>query len=246
MPHVFYSLDIDNLIRRYQAGESELKLAREFSVSRNVVRRRLVDAGMTPRTGSQANFLRFARMTKDEIAVLTAPSHNAIRGSHRTERTKVKSAIYRERHPWLGASKSEYVLAQMLLDKRGVNTIPQKAIGIYNVDLAIELPRVAVEVYGGNWHTCPKHTRLHNERTPYILNEGWNIVIVWVSTRSYPLSLRAADYIVAFMQELSLNKPTVSQYRMIRGDGKPMTFPGCQLNGIPAIESATSGDQPEG
>lgn len=222
------NLPDSQIIALYQVGESELALAKWFGVSRNVIRRRILQAGIQPRTGSQANVIRMAKMTVSERKALTIASHQATRGIPKSIESKIKRSRTVESQG-LHISFIEHALASMLRGKGIHNFVLQKAIGIYNVDLAIEEPRLAVEVFGGNWHTSQYHISLHNRRIPYILNEGWSMLIIWVNATRYPLSIAAADYIITYLQELSFNKSCGRQYRVIRGNGQPMPFPGYQF-----------------
>lgn len=229
---------VSEIVSRYISGESVLALSKAFKLERTVIDRRLRQAGVHIRNGSEANIIRMSRMTPAEIIKLTEACHNAVRGSHKSLKAKRNYAITRESRPWLSASLSEYRMSQMLFNM-GVATIPQKAIGVYNVDLAIEKPRIAVEIYGGHWHISQKHIRLHKERTPYILNAGWSLIIVWIDNRANPLRQSAADYIVAFMQSRSLDKTSVSEYRMIRGNGQPVSGCGTDFDYSPLVPCPT-------
>ena len=80
------------------------------------------------------------------------------------------------------SSDSERVLDEML-QAFGHHPVPQKAIGPYNVDLAVG--SVAVEVLGGEWHGYKPR---HRERTEQILDAGWSMVFVW-DTPTYPLAV---------------------------------------------------------
>jgi hypothetical protein len=74
------SLDVPALLARYDAGESVLSLACAFGVSRLVVTRRLEENCITPRSGSEANRLRFARASPEERKALARAAQTALRG----------------------------------------------------------------------------------------------------------------------------------------------------------------------
>lgn len=241
MPNIIEFTNLDDLIRRYQAGESELKLAREFSVSRNVIRKRLIDSGIIPRNGSQANIISMSLMTAEQRKARSAAAHIAVKGRYQTIAERERRATSREAKR-VGMSRTETILAEMLQAK-GINTIPQKAIGMYNVDLAIKKPRIAVEIMGGNWHTTKHHSILHSKRIPYILNQGWNVVIIWVDTRNYPLTINASDYIISFMQSLRFNESKRAQYRVIRGTGEDVPILSSNFNCLTPVECPTSRDK---
>lgn len=113
-------------------------------------------------------------------------------------------------------SPAETKLSNWLHDL-GVDTTPQKAIGPYNCDLATD--SVAVEIFGGKWHGYGDHLSRYPKRCNYILDKGWNLVIVWDHAR-YPLSIQAAHYIAAFIKESRGNPSMRGEYRVIRGNGE--------------------------
>lgn len=128
--------NLDQLISRYQAGESELKLSREFKISRRTIRRRLLNAGIIPRNGSQANVISMSRMSITERQARTAASHIAARGRHQPIAERTMRARARE-FKKLSISPVELTLSDMLRAEGIVNITSQKAIGPYNVDIEI-------------------------------------------------------------------------------------------------------------
>jgi hypothetical protein len=74
-------LPTGEIVTRYISGESELALARAYSVTRAVIARRLREAGITRRSGSEASRLRMARMTPEERKDLARAANEAARGS---------------------------------------------------------------------------------------------------------------------------------------------------------------------
>jgi len=241
MPRIIEIPNLDNLISSYKAGESELKLSREFKVSRNVIRKRLLDAGIKPRTGSEASFIRMSRMSSIERSDLTRASHAAARGRSHSVTERTKRAITRQARG-LGISEAENIFTDMLCSKGIKGIIQQKAIGYYNVDIAIKSPRIAIEIMGGHWHTSQRHIILHHKRVPYILNAGWTMVMIWVDARNYPLTVKAADYVISLLQRLSLNKSSRGEYHVIRGNGQIVPILSSEFNCLPVVESPTSRD----
>lgn len=241
MTRVIEIANLNNLILRYEAGESELKLSREFGIDRGTIRRRLLSAGITPRNGSQANIASMGRMTFEQRQARTAASHIAARGRYHTIAEREMRAATRESKK-LGVSLAETIFVDMLKGRGITNIVQQKAIGVYNVDIAIKSPRIAVEIYGGNWHTCESHAILHSKRTPYILNRGWSMVIIWVDGINYPLTVKAADYVAALVDAFRACEPARSQYRVIRGTGENVSILSSNFNCLAPVESPTSRD----
>lgn len=216
----------DEIAARYIAGESENVLAAAYSTSRQVIRRRLIEAGASIRGQTDANRLLASQRSPEEIARLTAPMHLASRGREKTFKQKCNSAISRERAQ-SHATESERLLASWLTD-RGLSPVLQKAIGPYNIDVAVS--PVAVEIYGGGWHAYGNHAALSRKRFEYILNNSWAAVVVWVSQRDCPLSIAAADYVVSFLEQVRSNPSLIGQYRVILGNGKDVTVEGKNID----------------
>jgi len=231
-------LPIDEIAASYLSGVSEKALADRYGVSRNVIAARLRAAGVSRRTLWEAEQLVHAKRTPEQYRRYVQAAHAAVRGSTRSFEELCMRACTRERKQ-LHASPQELRL-QALLAAQGVRMISQKAIGPYNADLGA-FP-VAVEVFGGNWHAYGRHATRFADRTRYILDQGWNLVIVWTNNRkrrdeAIPISAVAADYIAAFFQESSSDPTIRSQYRVIWGDGQPVPTSGLDLDDIALVPS---------
>lgn len=204
------------IIALYESGVAEWTIAKQFNVSRQVIKRILVNNNITRRTQSEANMLFQSKRTIAEKKASIANAQEWTRGKKLPYEHLCNSAKGIERSK-ANVSTSEKFLFDLLLD-RGIVTIPQKAVGKYNIDLAV-FP-VAIEVFGGGWHASKPN---HIERTRYLLNNGWNVVFVWANVVRNPLSNGVADYIITFLDELSSNPSSISQYRVLRGDGKELS-----------------------
>src|ERR1035437_4363050 len=112
----------------------------------------------------------------------------------------------------------------------------QKAIGAYNTDLFID--PISVELFGGSWHSTNSRSSQHfSDRLRYMLDQGWNQVIIWVDTLKWPMSEVVADYVVAFLEQ-SRSDPTFRrQYRVIFGDGKVVPVAELDINNLTSIPS---------
>jgi very-short-patch-repair endonuclease len=150
-------------------------------------------------------------MTPEQIAAQVAAAHSATKGRKATWDERAKRAATIERNP-PAMSVHEAKFARSL-DRIGVPWRREVAVGIYNLDFT--LGSVGVEILGGEWHAY-KGER-HPRRVKYILGEGWALVYVW-ATSNYPLTRAAAEYCVAFAQEVSRNPALRGEYRVIRGD----------------------------
>jgi very-short-patch-repair endonuclease len=165
-----------------------------------------------------------------------------VRGKVRSEAELLQRAQSRESKGCSIASVYELQLAELLTTQGVQNITLQKAIGKYNVDLAWD--SIAVEIYGGAWHNSGRHAGRFQERTHYILDSGYHLVIIWIiKSANFLLSPNAADYLIAFAESTRANPTLPSQYRVIRGTGD-LLIQGCaQDNDFPMKLTRETGQQ---
>lgn len=219
-------LPMTEIISAYRSGASELALSRQYGVSRGAISKRLIAAGVERRGTKEAGLVRVGGMTVEERKAQALAANKAARKRRVPEIEKFRRALAIE-HRGMHDSGSEGLLRSMILG-HGESAQPQRAIGPYNVDLAM-LP-VAVEVLGGGWHSA-KTT--HTERTPYILDAGWHLVMVWDYEGVSALGPGAADYLVTFVEKVRRNPPATCQYRVITGQGEVLAARGREDNEFP-------------
>lgn len=68
-------IDTKMVVSAYISGDSENAIAKKIGVSRNVIRTRLLDAGVCIRSGSEANVIRFNRATATERKLITSAAN---------------------------------------------------------------------------------------------------------------------------------------------------------------------------
>ena len=211
-----------DIISMFSDGIGIRGIYERLNVSIACVNACLAKHGVKTRNRSEQQFARMARATDDEIAHLVKKAHDATRGRKATNGELIKRALTLESRPSTFDSKGERDLAAMLLD-RGINTIPQKAIGRYNCDLAAY--PVAVEVFGGHWHWHGDHLARTEERVNYMLNQGWTVLMV-ANTETYPITNEVADYISSYIERFRSDPTIACEYRVIWGAGKFTTCGG--------------------
>ncbi len=214
-------LDVDDLVRRYEAGTSNNELAKIFGVSRQVIYRCLRERAVRIRgiTETMASVLskRYATMSKEDRKRFTAAANEAARGRKHSIEERIKRAASNERtkanrstlEVWLGDE----------LTAAGIDFVSTKAVGMYNIDVALTESRVAVEVFGGNWHNSPKHSARFRERTDYLIDSGWLPVIIW-SVKDKPLGVGARDYVISLHQRRCKGEPFDGKEHVIWGTGE--------------------------
>lgn len=128
-------IDLDDLRRRYVAGKSEQLLSFRYGAHRKTIHRYLKKMGIPLRGIAEANLIRMRNLSAAERQELTAAAHEAVRGKRQSPEHQAKIARTREIKQ-LGVSPIEIKLIR-ILRARGLSCTPQKAVGRYNVDVAI-------------------------------------------------------------------------------------------------------------
>lgn len=189
-------------------------------------------------------YLRMSQTSPEERIRLTDAAHAAVRGVRQTDEHRCKIAVNRETsHQWV--SRTETILVEML-NERGIACTQQKAIGRYNVDIALDEFPIIVEIYGGGWHAYGRHAARYPERTKYLLDCGLDVIIIWVDAKVYPLESGAADYIVSVLDKLGSQKPARGKEHMIRGNGQSTSIGQRKFNNLPVIPSSECMDDVTG
>lgn len=226
----------DELLAMYNSGLWKNEIAAKTGISEGLVGKYLVKMGVPlAENRSDAMRLRLERAGPDGRANLVEAAHNAVRGMIRTEQNLINAANGRERVGRFGCTAERDLY--FMLQKRGIDPVPQKALWKYSIDLTIG--NIAVEITGRG--RKPEQIPALIERIKYILNSGFMLIYVWAGT-TIPVETGAADYIVTTIQEASCDPSLVGQYRVIRRDGKLMAA-GCvdddQFTGIFSPVSGT-------
>lgn len=221
----------DDLTTRFKRGDSVLAISEAYGVARGTVARWLDEAGCNQRTASEATTIRMGRLSPDERSRQTQAAHARIQAMERPDDWQEAIARGREHVQYGGrTSPGTDALCRMLTAEKILH-VREKAIGRYNVDIALPTPQIAVEVLGGNWHGSKE---IHRRRTPYILNEGWHMLFVW-ATKGCKVSSGAFKDLVTYAETLRLDPPASSQYRVIRGDGKVVSAGGADDDEFPLV-----------
>ena len=217
MPAKIQAPDADNLIVRYQAGESLKALSDQTQISRRVIARHLSEHGISLRGRSAANTKRMSRLSHSERSTLTSAAHVGRRnmGGVRELNRAINVAYTRERNR-LTQTATERLVMDWLSAHRWTCT-PQKAIGPYNVDLAIDELFVAVEVRYATGPGSPLG-RKHRQRVEHILDAGWHVVYLLINA-NHPLQETAVENLLAWAQTLSSSPSAKRQYLVLWGDG---------------------------
>lgn len=206
-----------DLIERYEAGESLLAAQGRLGISRRTLHKFLTRNGIRIRGRGDGQSIRWGRMTPEQRVAQVAQAHTAARGRVASAGELHMKASIRARNP-IG-SAYEHVLIRLLRD-RGIDCIPQLAVGPYNCDIA-SFP-VAVEIFGGNWHWSGRHILRTPKRVRHFLNAGWHVLMIQVGKidqSSVEVGADVADYVAAHIKSLRSNPTAIREYRVVRGAG---------------------------
>ena len=213
-------IDAACIVERYIAGASEKALADEHHISRTLIRARLLAAGVSPRTRTEAERLKWSVMKRDRFLVerqcrgAWAASTGRVVPLH-TLRAAARMRAQRLSH--IGRYEDALRIA---LRRCGMVAIPQYVVGPYNLDLAIRPARVAVEILTA-YINIAKSAAAH--RIHYLFDHGWSVLILWCPARQgAPKADTLAQHVITFMEATSRNPAVRRQYGVIRGDGQPV------------------------
>lgn len=238
------SIDLAALRDMHDAGISVTEIARNMGVASSVIVDRLSEIGITPRNRSEAMYTRMSHTSTEERRRLTNAAHASVRGVRQTDEHRHKIAVALESSQAM-ATRTEAIFIEML-NSRGITATPQKAIGRYNVDIALDEFPVIVEINSGGWHGAGAHAARYAERTKYLLDCGLSVVVIWINTTNMPLESSAADYVVSIANKLGSQKPVRGEEIMIRGDGQSTSIGQRKFNNLPAVSCSECRDNVTG
>lgn len=160
---------------------------------------------------------------KFDTAYKTKAAHNAVRGMKRTIEDLEKRALGKEKKP-PKMSRWETLFSDWLTSQNIPFTY-SKAFGKYNIDFAIG-DSVAVELYGGAFHSDGRAAARLNDRMTYILNRGWNVYIIWCLSYEKSIFPGCLDDFLVFLKHTGRDEAFRGKYRVIWSDGDPVSFGG--------------------
>lgn len=155
-----------------------------------------------------------------DSAYKTAAAHSAVRGMKRSIEDLERRAISKERLP-SKMSRWEEMFSSWL-SSQNIPFTYSKAVGKYNIDFAIGTS-IAVELYGGAFHSNGRAAARLNDRMRYLLDGGWNVYIIWCLSQEETIFTGCFDDFIAFMKRTSGDKAFRGQYRVIWSDGDPIS-----------------------
>jgi predicted transcriptional regulator len=147
------NIPIECIVRLYGEGVSEKQIAVRFGIDRGTVRRRLVEAGVTPRGRSEAETLKWSRMDAEGRQKQVAAAHASRVGRFEED-------------------------VKAMLGLLGRTADGQVQVGPYFLDLAFHEQAVAVEIETAWSFTLP----VRQKRFKHVFDAGWRVLYVLART----------------------------------------------------------------
>ena len=169
-------VEIDEIKLRelYNDGISVLQISHILNVARTTVVRRLKHLGLQPRTGTQANIIRFGKMTEQERKNLTKACHVKLRGHKYTQEQLINLAKKRSSKS-CNAGFFEYELALILMEL-GYKVEIQKQCGKYQIDIVVN-DKYAIEIGKGQSKSVfLSSNEINTEKLYTIFDNRYNLI----------------------------------------------------------------------
>lgn len=208
--NVAFLAEFPEAIKRYEEGEPARWVAKEYGIGYKRFIRLLAQAGIQQRTVRENLAMRYAGMTETQRREVASAAHAAKRGRPANLMSMERRAQTMQRTMQL-ASRFDLLLG-LWLAQRGLTLTPQLAVGRYNVDLALDSQRVAVEVNGSGHSTLGEKW---DARCEFLFSEGWRIIEVRVKGLISELRPECAESIAALASRTDWGR-----YTVIAGNGE--------------------------
>lgn len=197
-PKTITNLPENSICVAYTHGKSENHIANEYGVSRNVIRRILKKHNVHIRTQSEAEELKWSKMTNEQRESQVVKAHSAVRGRIRSDEELNKMAMSREQNyaEWLvGIGEPE--LKQWFQD-RDISINYQKACLSYNLDFLVN--NVDLEITGHIGRNKPTNLFIF-ERSRRIYEQGYKTL--YVEFYGVDRLIDNAELIMSTIQEIN-------------------------------------------
>lgn len=207
---------IERAVAMYQSGLSIKAVAEALKVSRSAITRALRSREIEIIGISERNRRRYANTTDEYRKASAMRAQTARKGMRDKPESLAARAVTRQNRGH-GVSENERAISAHL-ELIGINGTPQLACGPFNIDIGIATQRIAVEIFGGNFHGYGHHRKRTARRYAYLAEQGWRFVIVWVMADHYSAVADIAIAVAATIREHVVDKPAGSWW-VLRGDG---------------------------
>jgi lambda repressor-like predicted transcriptional regulator/very-short-patch-repair endonuclease len=192
-----------------------LQIARRFGVHRNAITTMLRQEGIHIRGRSEAERLKWRaiKATPGGVERQCAAAWDGARKAPTTEVVARRAIGHQRSVTRVGRHERELMQA---LQGHGLAVTPQRAIHTYNLDLALDVDRVAVEILTSG--TSKAHATRHREKAESLINRGW--AVVWVLVTDPEQVAGCAEDVIALLDLFRREPAARGQDWVIRRDGE--------------------------
>ena len=162
----------------YLTGTSINKLAKAYAVSRTAITQRLEAMKINTRTQSESEFLKWQQMTPEQREKQVQAAHNINLGRKHSLSERKQAAVTRQFTHILSDNEIKFKQLFAEFDLFPVTEFP---LGIYNLDFAFPVSKLAIEVDGGNWHASELKSRYDTGKEVLLSKQGWRIIRVKIN-----------------------------------------------------------------
>jgi very-short-patch-repair endonuclease len=150
----------------------------------------------------------------------------------RSSRKDFENQLSQQREKRLSLVADDERLFWKELSSRGIRYVSQKAVGPYNVDIALAKLPIAIEI-----QVCrmKEGRSMQRKRIEYILNQGYAVLVIY---RSRPCSFNVSactDQVVSLLDIASQDPSVFGKYGMIGRNSNPISPRGCNFMDLPRI-----------
>lgn len=183
--------DDESIVDMYKNGYSELEVSKHFGISRALVRSRLIEHGVQPRSQSEASMLSASRVSFEDRKKRIFAANMAVSGCTQTIESRIKRAKFLEDNAYEFMTGHGELELKSVFEKMGIDFVWQKAEHKYSLDFRIG--DVALELKSGDGNRG--YTDVKNGRIKY-LKEELGISTIYVVFDSVDSLLSSVNYIL--------------------------------------------------
>ena len=207
-----------DILALYNSGTGVAGIADQLGFTRGHMIRFFKKYNIPMRSRRDQQIERMKNATEEQIKFLTKNAHLASKGRKHTFEEKCKRARTRYANQSFQDSKYEALLSGAFRDN-GIDFVREYPVGPYNLDFLVG--NIAVEIFGGHFHSSGHHNAIFHERTKYILNSGFSIIFAFANRDSFESVI--ANKIMILLNIFRSDEAGIAKYRVIWGTPDRLT-----------------------
>lgn len=201
--------DDESIVNMYKDGHSELEVSKHFKVSRALVRSRLIEYGVRPRTQSEASLVSASRATPEQRKARALAANKAIRGQSQPIESRIKRAKTLEDNAYEHIIGHGEIELKSALENLGIDFTWQKAFDKYSLDFMIG--NVALELKSGTGYRGDPDRK--NGRIKYLKERG--ISTIYLIFEDVQSIINNVDFILDIVLNENKNPCNTGEYKVI-------------------------------